>query len=179
MLKNFKVLVLLLNIFGIGASIYYKFFKLTILLIILLIYILYIFIKREEMETKNNFNKRALISSNIILFCFLLIFFRLIQIQIFNNNFYIEKAQRQTYSSNKNSGNRGSIYDINGKSLAFNRNIYDLGIDPIRAYENPNIIKALEEIIDKPFIKLNKKKFIESLKEANENEKNINLLAEI
>lgn len=177
MLKNFKVLVLLLNIFGIGASIYYKFFKLTILLIILLIYILYIFIKREEMETKNNFNKRALISSNIILFCFLLIFFRLIQIQIFNNNFYIEKAQRQTYSSNKNSGNRGSIYDINGKSLAFNRNIYDLGIDPIRAYENPNIIKALEEIIDKPFIKLNKKKFIESLKEANENEKKYKLIS--
>lgn len=177
MLKNFKVLILLSNLFGIGTSIYYKSFKITVLLIILFVYLLYIFIKKEEMETKNNFNKRALISSNIILFCFLLIFFRLIQVQIFNHDFYIDKAQRQTYSSNKNSGNRGSIYDINGKSLAFNRNIYDLGIDPIRAYENPDIIKALEEIIDKPFIKLNKKNFIASLKKANENQKKYKLIS--
>ena len=177
MLKNFKILILLLNFIGIGISIYYKLFKTTTFLIILLLYLIYIFIDRKEMKTKNNFNKRAMISYNIILFCFMLIFFRLIQVQIFDNDFYLEKAQKQTIASNKNSGNRGSIFDTNGKSLAFNKSIYDLGIDPARAYENPNIVQALEEIIDKPFIKLNKKKFIKELEEANKQEKKYKLIS--
>ena len=177
MLKNFKILILLLNFIGIGISIYYKLFKATTFLIILLLYLIYIFIDRKEMKTKNNFNKRAMISYNINIFCFMLIFFRLIQVQIFDNDFYLEKAQKQTIASNKNSGNRGSIFDTNGKSLAFNKNIYDLGIDPARAYENPNIVQALEEIIDKPFIKLNKKKFIKELEEANKQEKKYKLIS--
>ncbi len=89
------------------------------------------------METTNFFNKRALISSNIILFCFMLIFFRLIQVQIFDSAMYVEKVNNQTMTINKNSGNRGSIYDSNGKSLAFNKSIYDLIIDPSRIYEKP------------------------------------------
>ena len=177
MLKNFKFIILLLNFIGIGITIYYKIFILTILLILLFAYFIYIFMTGNARNTKNDFNKRALISYNIILLCFILIFFRLIQVQIFDKDFYLDKIRKQTITSNKNSGNRGSIFDSNGKSLAFNKNIYDLGIDPIRAYENPDIVKAIEEIIDKPFIKLNKKKFLTELKQANENEKKYKLIS--
>ena len=84
-LRKLKAFILFLNLIGIGASIYYKLYMFACFTVLLFFYFLYIFLKREEMETTNFFNKRALISSNIILFCFMLIFFRLIQVQIFDS----------------------------------------------------------------------------------------------
>ena len=102
MLKNFKFIILLLNFIGIGVTIYYKIFILTILLILLFAYFIYIFMTGNARNTKNDFNKRALISYNIILLCFILIFFRLIQVQIFDKDFYLDKIRKQTITSNKN-----------------------------------------------------------------------------
>ena len=85
MLRKLKALILFLNLIGVGVTIYYKMYMLTCFTVLLFFYFLYVFLKREEMETTNLFNKRALLSSNIILFCFMLIFFRLIQVQIFDN----------------------------------------------------------------------------------------------
>ena len=177
MLKKLKALILILNIIGIGASFYYRLIKLVIILFIMLGYFLYVFFKREEMETKNIFNRRALISSNIILFCFMLIFIRLMQVQLFDNEYYLEKVKKQSVAYDENSGNRGSIYDSTGKSLAFNKNIYDIGIDPLRIYENPDILKALNEILDKSFVKTNKKKFLKELEEAHNEKKKYKLVS--
>lgn len=176
MLKKLKALILILNILGIGVSLYYKLIKITIILVIALFYFLYIFFKREEMETKNLFNKRALILSNIILFCFMLIVFRLIQVQLFNKEFYMDRIKKQSVAYQENSGNRGSVYDNTGKSLAFNKSIYDIGIDPIRIYENPNILKALNEILDKSFIAGDKKKFLNELEAAYKEKKKYKII---
>ncbi len=177
MLRKLKAFILFLNLIGIGASIYYKLYMFTCFTVLLFFYFLYIFLKREEMETTNFFNKRALISSNIILFCFMLIFFRLIQVQIFDSAMYVEKVNNQTMTINKNSGNRGSIYDSNGKSLAFNKSIYDLIIDPSRIYEKPEILKAFEEIAKKSYIKINNKKLLNELDEGYKTKKKYNIIA--
>lgn len=177
MLRKLKAFILFLNLIGIGASIYYKLYMFTCFTVLLFFYFLYIFLKREEMETTNFFNKRALISSNIILFCFMLIFFRLIQVQIFDSAMYVEKVNNQTMTINKNSGNRGSIYDSNGKSLAFNKSIYDLIIDPSRIYEKPEILKAYEEIAKKSYIKINNKKLLNELDEGYKTKKKYKIIA--
>ena len=177
MLRKLKAFILFLNLIGIGASIYYKLYMFTCFTVLLFFYFLYIFLKREEMETTNFFNKRALISSNIILFCFMLIFFRLIQVQIFDSAMYVEKVNNQTMTINKNSGNRGSIYDSNGKSLAFNKSIYDLIIDPSRIYEKPEILKAFEEIAKKSYIKINNKKLLKELDEGYKTKKKYKIIA--
>lgn len=177
MLRKLKAFILFLNLIGIGASIYYKLYMFTCFTVVLFFYFLYIFLKREEMETTNFFNKRALISSNIILFCFMLIFFRLIQVQIFDSAMYVEKVNNQTMTINKNSGNRGSIYDSNGKSLAFNKSIYDLIIDPSRIYEKPEILKAFEEIAKKSYIKINNKKLLNELDEGYKTKKKYKIIA--
>lgn len=177
MLRKLKAFILFLNLIGIGASIYYKLYMFTCFTVLLFFYFLYIFLKREEMETTNFFNKRALISSNIILFCFMLIFFRLIQVQIFDSAMYVEKVNNQTMTINKNSGNRGSIYDSNGKSLAFNKSIYDLIIDPSRIYEKPEILKAFEEIAKKSYIKINNKKLLNELDEGYKTKKKYKIIA--
>jgi cell division protein FtsI/penicillin-binding protein 2 len=176
-LRKLKAFILFLNLIGIGASIYYKLYMFTCFTVLLFFYFLYIFLKREEMETTNFFNKRALISSNIILFCFMLIFFRLIQVQIFDSAMYVEKVNNQTMTINKNSGNRGSIYDSNGKSLAFNKSIYDLIIDPSRIYEKPEILKAFEEIAKKSYIKINNKKLLKELDEGYKTKKKYKIIA--
>jgi cell division protein FtsI/penicillin-binding protein 2 len=176
-LRKLKAFILFLNLIGIGASIYYKLYMFTCFTVLLFFYFLYIFLKREEMETTNFFNKRALISSNIILFCFMLIFFRLIQVQIFDSAMYVEKVNNQTMTINKNSGNRGSIYDSNGKSLAFNKSIYDLIIDPSRIYEKPEILKAFEEIAKKSYIKINNKKLLNELDEGYKTKKKYKIIA--
>lgn len=177
MLRKLKALILFLNLIGVGVTIYYKMYMLTCFTVLLFFYFLYVFLKREEMETTNLFNKRALLSSNIILFCFMLIFFRLIQVQIFDNAMYVEKVNNQTMTINKNSGNRGSIYDANGKSLAFNKSIYDLIIDPSRVYEKPEILKAFEEIAKKSYIKINNKKFLNELDEGYKTKKKYKIIA--
>lgn len=177
MLRRLKAFILFLNLIGIGATIYYKMYMLTCFTVLLFFYFLYIFLKREEMETTNLFNRRALISSNLILFCFMLILFRLIQVQIFDNAMYVEKVNNQTMTINKNSGNRGSIYDSNGKSLAFNKSIYDLIIDPSRIYEKPEILKAFDEISQKSYIRLNNKKFLNELDEGYKTKKKYKIIA--
>ena len=55
MLKNFKFIILLLNFIGIGVTIYYKIFILTILLILLFAYFIYIFMTGNARNTKNDF----------------------------------------------------------------------------------------------------------------------------
>ncbi len=168
-MRYFKLLALLSTLVGFGFSIYYKLYLLTIFLFLLFFYFLYIFAKKKEYTKNSNFNKRAILASNIILFLSLLIVIRLVQIQIFNEDIYDEKVKSQIRRNDIFYGDRGNIYDSSGKSLAFNQNIYTLGVNPSSLYDKettyPGIEKILEEIYrDKPG---EKKRYLKALEEGN------------
>ncbi|MGL5669961.1 MAG: cell division protein FtsI, partial [Cetobacterium sp.] len=116
--KKLKIFLLLIQIFGIGLSLYYRKFLLTVAVVLMLIYNLYVFFKWKKIKMKNNFILRSFIASDIILFCFFILIFRMIQIQLFDSNNYKEAINKQINVERREGGERGNIYDSKGKGLA-------------------------------------------------------------
>lgn len=176
-MKYLKIITLLSTLVGIGASVYYKLYLLTVFLILLLFYFLHIFMKKNEYKKASNFNKRAILASNIILFAVLLIVLRLTQVQLFKYEEYDKKAIEQIRKNDKSFGNRGDIFDNEEKSLAFNKNIYMLGVNPSAIYEDEKTILGIEKILDEPYIRKNKNKLLKEIKEGYENNKKYKVIA--
>ena len=176
-MKYLKIITLLSTLMGIGVSVYYKLYLLTVFLVLLLFYFLHIFMKKREYHRANNFNKRTILASNVILFVVLLIVVRLTQVQLFNYETYEKKAIEQIRKNDKSYGNRGNIFDSNGKSLAFNKNIYMLGINPSAIYDNEDNLKGIEKILDEPYIRKNKEKLLREIKEGYEKDRKYKVIA--
>ncbi|MGL4867727.1 MAG: hypothetical protein ACRC4S_03595, partial [Cetobacterium sp.] len=64
--KKSKIFLLLLQVFTIALSLYYKKFLLAVAVILLLIFNLYIFFKWKKIKMKNNFILRSFIVSDVI-----------------------------------------------------------------------------------------------------------------
>ena len=176
-MRQLKIITLLLNIIGFGYSIYSKMYLLSCFLFFLFFYFLYIFWKKDEYTRTTNFNRRAMYASNLILFFILLIVMRLIQVQIIHKNDFESKMIEQIKKTDILSGNRGTIYDSTGKSLAFNKNIYTVGINPSTIYEKPNIIKGIEELLEQKFIIKNKSVLMEEIKRAHDADRKYKVIA--
>lgn len=176
-MKYLKIITLLSTLVGIGGAIYYKLYLLSVFLFLLLFYFLYIFMKKKEYYKASNFNKRAILASNIILFIILLIVIRLTQVQLFNNDFYEKKSIEQIRKNDKSYGNRGNIFDNSGKSLAFNKNIYMLGMNPSAIYDSENNLEGIEKILDEPYIKKNKERLLNEIKEEYERDRKYKVIA--
>ena len=54
-MKYLKIITLLSTLMGIGVSVYYKLYLLTVFLVLLLFYFLHIFMKKREYHRANNF----------------------------------------------------------------------------------------------------------------------------
>ncbi|WP_425401976.1 penicillin-binding transpeptidase domain-containing protein [Fusobacterium russii] len=96
----------------------------------------------------------------------LIIFLRLVQIQIFNKKKYITMMNQQIVSKNREEGERGIIFDSNGKKLAFNKRLYTMLVNPSLLNDekySKNLIKDIELIIDSKVVKLDRN-LIEELK---------------
>lgn len=111
------------------------------------------------------------------MFVVLLIVVRLTQVQLFNYETYEKKAIEQIRKNDKSYGNRGNIFDSNGKSLAFNKNIYMLGINPSAIYDNEDNLKGIEKILDEPYIRKNKEKLLREIKEGYEKNRKYKVIA--
>ncbi len=176
-MKYLKIITLLSTLVGIGVSVYYKLYLLTVFFILLLFYFLHIFMKKKEYQRASNFNKRAILASNIILFAIMLIVLRLTQVQLFKYEEYDKKAMDQIKKNDKSYGNRGEIFDSNGKSLAYNKNIYMLGVNPSAIYDDEQTIIGIEKILDEPYIRKNKDKLLKEIKEGYENNRKYKVVA--
>ena len=147
--KKLKIFLLLIQIFGIGLSLYYRKFLLTVAVVLMLIYNLYVFFKWKKIKMKNNFILRSFIASDIILFCFFILIFRMIQIQLFDSNNYKEAINKQINVERREGGERGNIYDSKGKGLAYSINMYELTVDPKRFIKCVEAPVALKELVNK------------------------------
>lgn len=153
--KKLKIFLLLIQLIAIGVSLYYKKFLLTVGVVLILTYNLYIFIKWKRIKMKNNFVLRTFVISDIVLFCFFILMFRMIQIQLFEADFYRGAVENQVNLKKEMDGQRGDIYDSKGKGLAYNINMYELSVDPERFIASDEAPLALKELINKKYIKGN------------------------
>lgn len=110
------------------------------------------------------FHERVSVARAFIFFCFLLLFTRLIFLQVFRQEEYMLKAESNRTSVVPTVPNRGLILDRNGVVLATNYSAYTLEITPSK-------IENLEEIIDQlgtivPIATKDRKRFRKLMEES-------------
>lgn len=177
MSKKIKIVLLILEVLGIVISLIFRKFLLMTAMILALIYSLYILFKWKNMKMKNQFILRTFVASDLILLCFFILLFRMIQIQLFDYENYKTAVQNQVSVKIEEDGERGDIFDCNGKGLAYSINMYELSVDPKRFITTENSFEALKELVNKGYIKENYnqlKNEIEKLGEAGRRYKKLN-----
>jgi cell division protein FtsI (penicillin-binding protein 3) len=177
LLNILKALVVALNIGAVGFCILRKERFLLIYATLFLLFFLFAFHKSAYEREFSFFGSRALLSSRIVLFFFLLAVCRLIHIQFKNSLTYSGIIKRQSDARYDQKGVRGEIFDIGGKNLAYNIANYDLAMDPSLAWGNETVEKALREIFDLEFISVDREEFLASLESLARNNRKYKLIA--
>lgn len=183
MTKNLKLTVLaiislIVSLLAISL-IYYKKFFLLIILILSTIYISFLILSLKKTKKYSTFSKRNRIAIFIVVFFMIIIFLRLIQIQVLDKNKYISMMNGQILSVNKQEGERGIIYDSTGKKLAFNKRLYTMYVNPDLLNDEKyaeNLLKDIDLVVESKLIKLDKN-IIEELKEMASKNKKYKVLA--
>ena len=143
--------------------------------------------KNRRLTSSNNKQKRfvdkpipikrlkTLSFVGILIFCFLII--RIFWIQFINGSTLKEKAYRQQTSSTIISPNRGTIYDLNGKSLAISENVDTISLNPSKISDKNKelVAKGLSDIFELDYEetleKVNSSSSVETIAKKVENAK--------
>ncbi len=86
--------------------------------------------------TKESFINRLIILVGMAMIFYAILIIRLLQIQIIDRQYYIEKAKKQYLAEAELPSDRGLIYDRNLEPLAVNRHSYSVGVDATKI-DNP------------------------------------------
>lgn len=165
-----KFLMSIFLIFTLFLLIYGVYQRSVLVIIGVIVLILYFAISKyfiSNNSKKNNFNRRKNLSIIIVSGVMLLIFYKLLQIQLFQKNKFERLMNEQIVSKFNEVGERGIIYDSNGRKLAFNKREYNLVVDPsLLNDENltDDILKDISLIKDRKILKF-KENIIEELKD--------------
>ena len=157
-IKIRNTLFLLFTLFLTVYLIFNKSFFLLIISWFLIIYLLFSFAVVKNWRQKELFDKRCSIMLLIILAFLIVYCLRLFTIQSILKSKYIDLMNKQLISVNKEVGQRGSIYDSNGKKLAFNKRLYTISINPSLLNDekiHDDILKDIRAIKESGIISLN------------------------
>lgn len=85
--------------------------------------------KQKQRQNKDIFIFRLRVAKGIFLFMFFIIFSFLVKIQIVQSEKYVRKEKKSEYKRIVEPGQRGNIYDRNGKILAMSIPVYSVSFD--------------------------------------------------
>lgn len=177
MQRKFRIRGILLFLFTLITTIYLVYNKSFFLLVtfwLLLIYVIFSLAVMKNWRKKELFGQRSSIMLIIILFFLIIYGLRLFTIQFILKFKYIDLMNKQLISVNKEVGQRGAIYDSNGKKLAFNKRLYTISINPSLLNDekiHDDILKDITVIKDSGIISLSENIEEELLEMAKENVK--------
>lgn len=177
MQRKFRIRWILLLLFTLITTIYLVYNKSFFLLVtfwLLLIYVIFSLAVMKNWRKKELFGQRSSIMLIIILFFLIIYGLRLFTIQFILKFKYIDLMNKQLISVNKEVGQRGAIYDSNGKKLAFNKRLYTISINPSLLNDekiHDDILKDITVIKDSGIISLSENIEEELLEMAKENVK--------
>ncbi len=97
---------------------------------------------------KNRTNLRIYSVYFFFILLFLLLVLRIGYLQIFHDDFFKKLSSRQSYLLLPFEGDRGNIYDVRGRLLATNMNVYSVFVDPKMVEDKRKVIGALSETLD-------------------------------
>ena len=177
MRKKFNILrfLIFLTITTIsGYFIYIKNFFLLVTLGFLLIYGTFSYAVMKNWKKKKLFGQRSSLMLLIILFFLIIYALQLLRTQFLLKSKYVGQMNKQLISVSKEVGQRGAIYDSNGKKLAFNKRLYTISINPASLNDekfHDNILKDIRAIKESGIIPLSENIEEELLELAKENVK--------
>lgn len=132
--------------------------------------------KKKILDTPINVKKlRVLSGFGIVLFSILIV--RLFWIQFIDRAYLRELASRQQITSTVISPKRGTIYDLNGKSLAISENVDTVSVNPSKINNDKKelVAKGLAEIFnldyEETLNKLHSSSSVETIAKKVENDK--------
>jgi penicillin-binding protein 2 len=96
----------------------------------------------------HRFRGRVLAASMVVLVCFALLALRLIYLQVFKHEHYLEQAENNRTAVVPIVPNRGLITDRNGVVLATNFSAYTLEITPSKVRGLEETINALSQVVE-------------------------------
>ena len=177
MQRKIKIRGILLLLFTLSTTIYFTYNKSFFLLMItwlLLIYIIFFLAVMKNWGKKELFAQRASMMLIIILAFFIVYGLQLFRVQFVSKSKYVRLMNKQLISVNKEVGQRGAIYDSNGKKLAFNKRMYTISINPSLLNDekiHDDILKDITTIKESGIIPLSENIEEELLEMAKENVK--------
>lgn len=177
MQRKIKIRGILLLLFTLSTTIYFTYNKSFFLLMItwlLLIYIIFFLAVMKNWGKKELFAQRASMMLIIILAFFIVYGLQLFRVQFVLKSKYVGLMNKQLISVNKEVGQRGAIYDSNGKKLAFNKRLYTVSINPSLLNDekiHDDILKDITAIKESGIIPLSENIEEELLEMAKENVK--------
>lgn len=160
MQNKIKIGVILFLLFTLAVSgylFYNESFFLLIFFLFSIVYIIFSIVVISNWKKKRLFSKRSSIMLLIILFFLIIYALRLLGVQYLQKSKYVSLMNEQLLSINKESGQRGLIYDSKGKKLAFNKRKYTISINPSLLNDkklHDEIIKDIEVLKDSKIVKL-------------------------
>ena len=175
MQRKIKIRGILLFLFTLITTIYLIYNKSFFLLMtfwLLLIYIIFSLAVMKNWRKKELFGQRSSVILIIILFFLIIYGLRLFTIQFILRSKYVGQMNKQLISVSKEVGQRGAIYDSNGKKLAFNKRLYTISINPSLLNDekiHDDILKDITAIKDSGIITLSENIEEELLEMAKEN----------
>ena len=175
MQRKIKIRGILLLLFTLITTIYLIYNKSFFLLMtfwLLLIYIIFSLAVMKNWRKKELFGQRSSVILIIILFFLIIYGLRLFTIQFILKSKYVGQMNKQLISVSKEVGQRGAIYDSNGKKLAFNKRLYTISINPSLLNDekiHDDILKDIMAIKDSGIIILSENIEEELLEMAKEN----------
>ena len=175
MQRKIKIRGILLLLFTLITTIYLIYNKSFFLLMtfwLLLIYIIFSLAVMKNWRKKELFGQRSSVILIIILFFLIIYGLRLFTIQFILKSKYVGQMNKQLISVSKEVGQRGAIYDSNGKKLAFNKRLYTISINPSLLNDekiHDDILKDITAIKDSGIITLSENIEEELLEMAKEN----------
>ncbi|WP_039984706.1 penicillin-binding protein [Fusobacterium periodonticum] len=175
MQRKIKIRGILLFLFTLITTIYLIYNKSFFLLMtfwLLLIYIIFSLAVMKNWRKKELFGQRSSVILIIILFFLIIYGLRLFTIQFILKSKYVGQMNKQLISVSKEVGQRGAIYDSNGKKLAFNKRLYTISINPSLLNDekiHDDILKDIMAIKDSGIITLSENIEEELLEMAKEN----------
>ena len=171
-----KIALLILNLVLLVASIVKTNHLFIMMFSVSLVYLFWLFRRTKIIGRKKNFVLKATMSTNIVLFLIMILFIRLYKVQVVDNEKYNNLIKRQIEKVYTFRGKRGSIYDRQGREIAYDIHVYDIIIDPYMLSQTKKTKEIINELFETLSINKNENKFVDELEKTPRIKEDINFL---
>ena len=171
-----KIAILIFNLVLLVVSIIKMNHLFIMMFSVNLIYLFWLFKRIKIIGRKKDFVIKSTMSTSIVIFLIMVLFIRLYKVQVIDNKKYNNLIKRQIEKIYTFRGKRGSIYDRQGREIAYDIHVYDIIIDPYMLGQTKKTKEIINELFETLSINKDENKFVDELEKDAKNKRRYRLL---